>query len=250
MADFFHDTFTDTDDTLLSAHTPNTGTSWVKRFDDGSDADIQSNAVEGTGGLSDGFIYEANVTYPSEDYEVRVTIGNADTGDDTIHVIARYTDNNNMLAIRMNEDVFALHAKVAGTWTTVANWGGIDSFFPVDGDTVTLKVEGNTVKAFINGVEAASDYTITDTVLETGKAGFGMGGGSENFEPTDDVSTQSINEFKITQIGTPPTGTTGQIKVWNGSSWEAKPIKAWNGSTWETKPVKRWDGSAWVETPY
>lgn len=43
---------------------------------------------------------------------------------------------------------------------------------------------------------------------------------------------------------------TGQIKVWNGSAWVAKPVKVWNGSGWVIKPVKRWNGSAWVVTPY
>ncbi|WP_425005766.1 hypothetical protein [Mycolicibacterium sp. S3B2] len=45
-------------------------------------------------------------------------------------------------------------------------------------------------------------------------------------------------------------GTTGQIKVYDGSAFVAKPVKIWNGSSWETKPVKRWDGSSWVTTPY
>lgn len=42
----------------------------------------------------------------------------------------------------------------------------------------------------------------------------------------------------------------GNAKVWNGTSWVAKPVKVWNGSAWVTKPVKRWTGSAWVTTPY
>lgn len=45
-------------------------------------------------------------------------------------------------------------------------------------------------------------------------------------------------------------GTTGQIKVYNGTSFVAKPAKVWNGSAWTTKPVKRWNGSGWVTTPY
>lgn len=45
-------------------------------------------------------------------------------------------------------------------------------------------------------------------------------------------------------------GTTGQIKVWNGSSWVAKPVKEWNGSSWVTKPLKHYNGSSWVTTPY
>lgn len=50
-------------------------------------------------------------------------------------------------------------------------------------------------------------------------------------------------------VVTPPA-TTGQIKVWNGSAWVAKPVKVWNGSAWVIKPVKYWNGSAWVTTPY
>jgi hypothetical protein len=45
-------------------------------------------------------------------------------------------------------------------------------------------------------------------------------------------------------------GTTGQIKVWTGAAWEAKPMKVWNGASWVTKPVKYWDGTQWVVTPY
>jgi hypothetical protein len=52
--------------------------------------------------------------------------------------------------------------------------------------------------------------------------------------------------FKIDTGG----GSTGQIKVYNGSSFVAKPVKAYNGSTWVTKPVKVYNGSAWVVTNY
>lgn len=42
----------------------------------------------------------------------------------------------------------------------------------------------------------------------------------------------------------------GNAKVYNGSSFVAKPAKVWNGSSWVQKPVKRWTGSAWVRTTY
>jgi hypothetical protein len=45
-------------------------------------------------------------------------------------------------------------------------------------------------------------------------------------------------------------GTTGQIKVWTGAAWVAKPMKYWNGASWVTKPVKYYNGSTWVPTPY
>lgn len=45
-------------------------------------------------------------------------------------------------------------------------------------------------------------------------------------------------------------GSSGRLKVWNGSAWVAKPVKVWNGSSWVAKPVKRWNGSTWITTPY
>ena len=47
-----------------------------------------------------------------------------------------------------------------------------------------------------------------------------------------------------------PVGTTGQIKVWDGSAWVAKPMKVWTGAAWEIKPVKFYNGSTWVTTTY
>ena len=57
------------------------------------------------------------------------------------------------------------------------------------------------------------------------------------------------------ELGTLPiaassSGTTGQIKYWDGSAWTAKPLKVWTGSAWVTKPLKRWDGASWVVTNY
>ena len=48
----------------------------------------------------------------------------------------------------------------------------------------------------------------------------------------------------------PPPAGLGQIKYFNGTTWDAKPVKIWNGSSWDTKPVKQWDGGAWVTTNY
>lgn len=42
--------------------------------------------------------------------------------------------------------------------------------------------------------------------------------------------------------------TGGQVKVWNGSTFDSKPAKVFNGSSWLEKPVKIWDGSQWKES--
>lgn len=60
------------------------------------------------------------------------------------------------------------------------------------------------------------------------------------------LGVQVLNLESLVTAG----GTTGQIKYYNGSSWDAKPVKTWSGSAWETKPLKRWNGSSWEETDY
>lgn len=42
--------------------------------------------------------------------------------------------------------------------------------------------------------------------------------------------------------------TGGEVKVFTGGTWTAKPAKVWSGGAWVTKPVKVWNGSAWVES--
>jgi hypothetical protein len=70
---------------------------------------------------------------------------------------------------------------------------------------------------------------------------WGVGGGDSAF-----YSCASVT-MALRPTG---AGATGQIKVWNGSSWVPKPVKVWNGSSWVVKPVKRWNGSSWITTPY
>lgn len=66
--------------------------------------------------------------------------------------------------------------------------------------------------------------------------------------------TTSTNRFwsAMTLVIRPAAApsNTGDIKVYNGSSFVAKPVKVWNGSAWVKKPLKRWNGSAWVTTGY
>ena len=60
------------------------------------------------------------------------------------------------------------------------------------------------------------------------------------------ITANSGAGFDIT-LGSSPTG---QIKVYNGAIWVAKPVKIWNGSNWVIKPVKYYNGSIWVTTTY
>ena len=61
------------------------------------------------------------------------------------------------------------------------------------------------------------------------------------------VTANTSIGFSISLSG---ASASGQMKVWNGSAWVAKPVKVWNGSAWVAKPVKVWNGSSWEVTPY
>jgi hypothetical protein len=58
-----------------------------------------------------------------------------------------------------------------------------------------------------------------------------------------------IGSLPIEAPAPPPVGG-GQVKVWNGSAFIAKPAKVWDGASFITKPVKVWDGAMWATTNY
>ena len=51
-------------------------------------------------------------------------------------------------------------------------------------------------------------------------------------------------------VDTPPPVSSGNIKIFNGTTFEAKPVKVWSSSAWVTKPLKCWNGSTWSTTTY
>lgn len=65
------------------------------------------------------------------------------------------------------------------------------------------------------------------------------------------ATSNGIRSFEMyVDVNYTAGGTTGQVKVYDGSSFAAKPVKAYNGSTWITKPAKVWNGSSWEITTY
>ena len=54
-----------------------------------------------------------------------------------------------------------------------------------------------------------------------------------------------INQNLIVSDLIAPAAAVRRPKVWNGVSWQEKPLGFWNGSAWETQPLKTWDGSVW-----
>lgn len=128
--------------------------------------------------------------------------------------------------------------------TTVADCWVIDScaMRTQAGEAATMTAVTNRVSRTNSNTAAAGLRGLVSTIGPAAAAG------SHTCE-----WTKSLNhDWAIMAAAFAPAsgGSTGQIKVWNGSAFVAKPIKVWNGSSWVTKPVKYWNGSSWITTPY
>lgn len=201
MAVIFQDNFTDTSTTDLSSHTPDTGTSWTLLWQNGTNNfDIKTNNIGGeANAASDGFIYTADATYPSANYEVEYTqVGLSTTGESPVYIFVRIQDVENMYAVKIREatTLCQLYKKVAGTWSTLGS--AFDE--PADGSVCKLQIIGSALKFFDDGVEVAS---ATDSdITAAGKAGIGAGGGAELVTSTDDVRTDAvIDTLSVNDLG-------------------------------------------------
>lgn len=195
MATIFQDLFTESISTTLASHTPDTGTGWTALIQVGAGSTLSAYAVTNTarretGGANDGVLYTADATYGTDNYEVSADFPDPDSGDDYCLLAARITDSDNLVLLEFNEDYFVLWKRVSGTWTQLGtNQGAVVSA----NDTVSLEVNGNTVKAKVNAsvqiTESISDVPGTNT-----KGGLGIGAIKTS---SSDMSTQDIDNFII-----------------------------------------------------
>lgn len=154
---FAHDTFTDTDGTDLSAHTPEIGVSWTNFVED-TTGHIVINGGKVRAAGEDYVTYYTFHTAPDADYEVTVdTIGGSAGGTD-IGIWARFDPAAwGGYHLHQQSGVLTLSVGTAGTFTT------LDSVAQVADETITLKVEGDTISAIVGGVTVltATDSTYT-----------------------------------------------------------------------------------------
>lgn len=204
MALIYRDTFTETSDTTLASHTPDTGTGWTNIISIGS-ALLQVNGAndwaesDGTGGLSDGCLYTADATYPSADYEVSFRIASAvEGGDDTYILAARVQDSNNFYFAEFSSNAFRIGKCVSGTFSDIVSSTNFPAGpnRPDDEDIVSFTVVGSTLTFRVRGVAVGSG---TDTdITAAGKAGLGIGeiGSGEN----TDCDSQRMDDFRVHSI--------------------------------------------------
>lgn len=204
MAAFFVSDLTEATGTTITAHVPSVGTSWTQLWRDSTPVG-QCTATglrsSGNGGNA-GWLYTADVTYPSADYFVEFTLVAAPGATAPLYVCVRIADQENLYAVRLltGTGTCQLYKKVAGTW------GALGSLFDCPAAASVCKIEmvGSALKFYDDGVEVA---TATDSALTAaGTAGLGQGGGAELVVSTDDVAAAVvIKDMSITEAAGGPT---------------------------------------------
>jgi len=197
------DDFTEASNTLLKNHVPTpTGTAWTLDSSTG----IAEGNVLSTNQLS--FIqdyndYGINLVTPAPevaDYNVSVDVTTAATSDDRAILFARYTDDNNNyhFGFTTSATECRLWKVVSGTRTQIA-YTGLQGI--VNGDTVTLEVDGTSINVYRNGVSLLS---ATDSSLTAAGQG-GIGCGDYKGDGGEDCrNTWRLDNFIISQ--TPQAG--------------------------------------------
>lgn len=194
----FNDTFTETVNTTLANHTPDTGSSWSVAFANGVPT-LRVVANVGycnapANAANSGILYRANtVGAIGNDYEVSAAVLQIVSNTNTLSLVARYTDANNFYCLNLSSSLaqFTLMKRVAGVNTVL----GTMPILLTANKTVKLRVVGDQI-AVVIGSRILSYFTDAD--LPTG--GVGLGIGNINQDATYDVSTTwRVDSFRVQQ---------------------------------------------------
>jgi hypothetical protein len=154
-----NDLFTDTDTTLLPAHTPNTannGAIWVK--EDGEDLTITSNSVNTSAITPVTLDCFHSIDTQLQDLTVDCTITIADTDNSAGYIAVRYVDSDNWMGVRWNQwSGFARTASIV----SVTAGGAITEL--VVFDAIPASVDGTALAFSIASTATGITATATDT---------------------------------------------------------------------------------------
>jgi hypothetical protein len=235
-----YDTFTEASNTLLDAHTPDTGSSWYHQFSGSISATVRVRGGLGQAGptttIGDiGAYYLSNTTPTVNDYQVSLNIAVFDGADDVLWLLARWQDNDNFYAVRWSSTIGQILKKVGGTWTLL---GSTSSFITGTNTVLTLRLIGNTLSIFQNNKYT---FSVTDSDL-TNSGSVGLGFGNLGYISSDDFDvTWQVNNFTLSEI------TAATIQTFN-NQYSNSYIENGNVGIGTARPVFKLDvsGSARV----
>ena len=147
-------------------------------------------------------------------YNFAATIGSGDTLTSVTATI-RHTESSTIRFSSVNVQAYSGGSAVG----TSFNAGGLST---------TARTDSASVGAVTLAQLRSSDFTIRVTATRT------SGTTGSNF---------FLDYVDVTAVYT--TVASGRPKVYNGTSFVAKPLKVYNGTTFVEKPVNVWTGSVW-----
>ncbi len=167
------DSFTESANTVLTSHSPDTGTGWTEVYDSspsGDDATVVAteDIVRAGSSVNDvGQAYTAQPAPAGVDQDISIAIDTliSDTGTKPFGLFGRRTDNSNFYHVQIlpNE-----HSEASvKLWKFVSSvdteLGSYDATLAV-GDIIKLEIRDATKKVYINGVEriSSSDNSLTN----------------------------------------------------------------------------------------
>jgi hypothetical protein len=212
------DTFIEASDTLLSSHTPETGSGWSRvQISTFTTPTMTVFGTTDTAGptstiANQGVIYRQDTPLTSPDYEVSMSLVTQTTSDDLLWLFARYQDVNNWYGVRWSttQANCALVKNVSGVFTVLATPYTI----PIaTSTTLSIRVQDGII-AVLNGgnvVMSAYDTSITSSGYAA------VGGGNIGQVASDDFS--SVWKFDNFQVryyhGTQTSTITGSLSISN-----------------------------------
>lgn len=68
--------------------------------------------------------------------------------------------------------------------------------------------------------------------------------------PAETHGQDTASASRAAEVTGQAASTTGNIKYFNGSTYEVKQLKRWNGSSWADTPIHKYNGSTWDTLSY
>lgn len=146
-----------------------------------------------------------------DDQSAKVTIAATDTFCPA-GVIVRGDVNGNgyLLYYNKNGDDVRLGTLVNGTFTNLKFFGDVGF---VEGSSLGLSVSGNTLTAFINGVQLGTPYEDTSYTYTSGVTGVWYENGNGNLTKLDNFSSEGWNDIAILNVDSDDVIEDGQQDI-------------------------------------
>ena len=238
----FNDTFTESSDTNLDSHTPDTGAGWTLAYN----TTIRTSQVKGGQGhlrmsgddSSDGIFYLCDTLPTTQDYEVKVDWSRQDNSNDTLSIIIKYKDANNFLALQWSGSYdYCRLTKIQGGALSDIDPNGTNPFrygaptTTTDGDTGSLKLRFIDGKMMVWNIDPQGtisfrgswdvDSNFHDNDGDEGtfyKFGLGFGEifSTQGFDATN---VWKITNFQVKQLSAASTYNTAQKHYINNGNF-------------------------------